>query len=144
MTQADKPKPVNTNEIREFAYTVPNRCEWLFAIASELDAARTERNIERAARLKAEAAKVEMALHLDKVTDLAAREVMRAQTLAAGLAGLREAVTTAEWCGRVVMEALEEHGPSIVPHLIDTDDNAGQRFRNSLDRLAAAMRGEGE
>jgi hypothetical protein len=38
------------------------------------------------------------------------------------------------------MEMLEEHGGDIVPHLIDTDDNAGQRFRNSLDRLAAALK----
>lgn len=31
-----------------------------------------------------------------------------------------------------VMALLAEHGPSIVPHLLDTDDNAGQRLRTAL------------
>lgn len=31
-----------------------------------------------------------------------------------------------------VMSALEEHGPSIVPHLVDTDENAGQRLREAI------------
>ena len=31
-----------------------------------------------------------------------------------------------------VMELLKEHGPSIVPHLMDTDDNAGQYLRDAL------------
>lgn len=31
-----------------------------------------------------------------------------------------------------VMAALEEHGASIVPHLLDTDDNAGQRLREAI------------
>jgi hypothetical protein len=39
--------------------------------------------------------------------------------------------------GSAVMRLLEEHGPSIVPHLLDTDDNAGQRFRDAL--LDAAL-----
>lgn len=31
-----------------------------------------------------------------------------------------------------VMKALTEYGASIVPHLLDTDDNAGQRLRDVL------------
>lgn len=31
-----------------------------------------------------------------------------------------------------VMAILEEHGPSIVPHLLDSDDNAGQRLRDAI------------
>jgi hypothetical protein len=38
--------------------------------------------------------------------------------------------------GKIVMDMLEEHGPSIVPHLLDTDENAGQRFRDALARAA--------
>jgi hypothetical protein len=34
--------------------------------------------------------------------------------------------------GKIVMDMLDEHGPSIVPHLLDTDENAGQRFRAAL------------
>lgn len=34
---------------------------------------------------------------------------------------------------RRVMDLLEEYGPSIVGHLLDTDDNAGQRLRELLD-----------
>ena len=34
---------------------------------------------------------------------------------------------------KVVMEMLEEHGPKVVPHLIDTDDNPGQYLRNAID-----------
>ena len=37
---------------------------------------------------------------------------------------------------REVMEDLERYGPSIVPHLLDTDDNAGQRLRKALDEDA--------
>jgi hypothetical protein len=33
---------------------------------------------------------------------------------------------------RQVMKYLEEHGPAIVPHLLDTDDNPGQRLRELL------------
>lgn len=33
---------------------------------------------------------------------------------------------------RDVMDLLEKHGPSIVPHLIDTDMNAGQRLRDAI------------
>lgn len=32
-----------------------------------------------------------------------------------------------------VMTALQAHGASIVPHLLDTDDNAGQRLRHLLN-----------
>lgn len=34
---------------------------------------------------------------------------------------------------KIVMDLLEEHGPSIVPHLLDTDENAGQRLRTALE-----------
>ena len=34
-----------------------------------------------------------------------------------------------------VMEALEQYGASIVPHLMDTDDNAGQELRNVIAEL---------
>jgi hypothetical protein len=37
---------------------------------------------------------------------------------------------------REVMDTLEEYGPSIVPHLLDTDQNAGQRLRDLLARSA--------
>ncbi len=33
---------------------------------------------------------------------------------------------------REVMRLLEEHGPSIVPHLMDDDENAGQRLRDAI------------
>lgn len=36
-----------------------------------------------------------------------------------------------------VMRMLEEHGASIVPHLIDNDDNAGQRLREALQHAGA-------
>ncbi|UTC28083.1 hypothetical protein GURKE_00510 [Brevundimonas phage vB_BpoS-Gurke] len=35
-----------------------------------------------------------------------------------------------------VMSYLEKHGPSIVPHLMDSDDNPGQRLRDALDDFA--------
>ena len=35
---------------------------------------------------------------------------------------------------RQVMQYLEEHGTSIVPHLLDTDENPGQRLRDLLDQ----------
>lgn len=35
-----------------------------------------------------------------------------------------------------VMCYLEEHGASIVPHLMDTDDNPGERLRRELDAFA--------
>lgn len=33
---------------------------------------------------------------------------------------------------REVMDALAEHGPGIVGHLLDTDDNSGERLRRAL------------
>lgn len=33
-----------------------------------------------------------------------------------------------------VMDALEHWGPSIVPHLMDTDENQGQRLRVAIAR----------
>lgn len=38
-----------------------------------------------------------------------------------------------------VMQHLERHGPSIVPHLMDTDENAGQRLRAALTHYRAVM-----
>jgi chromosome segregation ATPase len=61
----------------------------------------------------------------------------------AELARVREAAQDVKWYGGMVMEMLEEHGPSIVPHLIDTDDNAGEHFRDALRRLARAVGEEG-
>jgi hypothetical protein len=40
---------------------------------------------------------------------------------------------------REVMDALEQHGPSIVPHLIDTDDNAGERLRTAITEATNRM-----
>ncbi len=34
-----------------------------------------------------------------------------------------------------VMECLEEYGASIVPHLMDTDENSGERLRQLLKEL---------
>ena len=34
-----------------------------------------------------------------------------------------------------VMKILENHGPGIVPHLMDTDENDGERLRNVLKTL---------
>jgi hypothetical protein len=37
-----------------------------------------------------------------------------------------------EVSAREVMDLLEKHGPSIVPHLLDDDENAGERLRTAL------------
>ena len=34
-----------------------------------------------------------------------------------------------------VMQALDEHGGDIVEHLMDTDDNDGQRLRDAIKRV---------
>lgn len=39
----------------------------------------------------------------------------------------------AHWANEV-MQLLEKHGPGIVPHLMDTDDNAGQFLRDALKK----------
>lgn len=44
------------------------------------------------------------------------------------IAAAPELYTHAKW----VMAMLEEHGPSIVPHLLDSDQNAGQRLRDAI------------
>ncbi len=36
-----------------------------------------------------------------------------------------------------VMDLLEEYGPSIVPHLMDSDQNAGQRLRDAITAAEA-------
>lgn len=38
-----------------------------------------------------------------------------------------------QWA-KVVMDYLGEHGPKVVPHLMDTDDNPGQRLREAIAR----------
>lgn len=38
---------------------------------------------------------------------------------------------------RQVMSLLAAHGSAIVPHLLDTDDNAGERLRSALTALDA-------
>jgi hypothetical protein len=37
-----------------------------------------------------------------------------------------------------VMDLLEEHGASILPHLLDTDENAGQQLREALEEVGDA------
>lgn len=37
-----------------------------------------------------------------------------------------------------VMATLEKHGPSVVPHLLDTDMNAGQRLRDAIAKAEAS------
>lgn len=44
----------------------------------------------------------------------------------------REKVKALRGAAKEIMGMLEEHGASIVPHLMDTDDNAGQRLRDLL------------
>lgn len=41
-------------------------------------------------------------------------------------------LTRVERYAREVMWALEEHGPSIVGHLLDDDENSGERLRQAL------------
>ena len=36
-----------------------------------------------------------------------------------------------------VMDTLEQYGGSIVPHLMDTDENAGQRLREALAKAGS-------
>ena len=45
---------------------------------------------------------------------------------------------------QTVMELLDQHGAGIVGHLLDTDDNAGQRLRSALARLAALRAAGGQ
>ena len=45
---------------------------------------------------------------------------------------LRDQVRVLRGASSTVMRLLEEHGPSIVPHLMDTDETAGQRLRDAL------------
>lgn len=60
--------------------------------------------------------------------------VERDETRAA-LAGQGQTISrlriVARYAG-LVMETLEAHGPGIVGHLLDTDDNDGQRLREAL------------
>lgn len=47
--------------------------------------------------------------------------------------GLLDRIAALEKAAGEVMRLLEQYGPSIVPHLIDTDENAGQRLRDLLE-----------
>jgi hypothetical protein len=38
-----------------------------------------------------------------------------------------------------VMDMLKKHGPSIVPHLLDSDENAGQRLRDALKKAEGEL-----
>jgi hypothetical protein len=40
---------------------------------------------------------------------------------------------------KLVMADLQEHGPSIVPHLLDNDDNDGERLRVALAKIEAKL-----
>lgn len=65
----------------------------------------------------------------------AAEELERLRAAVNALPELVERVKRLEEAlklGKIVMDMLDEHGPSIVPHLLDTDENAGQRFRAAL------------
>jgi hypothetical protein len=46
-----------------------------------------------------------------------------------------------EEAARRVSDLLTAHGASIVPHLMDTDDNPGQELRNALDEVEKADAG---
>lgn len=41
---------------------------------------------------------------------------------------------------QAVMECLGQHGPSIVPHLIDTDDNPGEYLRQAVRNVLTNVR----
>lgn len=62
------------------------------------------------------------------------REVAKAQDAKTD-AEWREKVDAVVRHGRKVMQLLEEYGGSIVPHLMDNDENAGEYFRESLRQL---------
>lgn len=47
-----------------------------------------------------------------------------------------ERLRRVERYAREVMDALEQHGAAIVPHLLDNDENSGERLRQAL---AAAL-----
>ena len=55
-----------------------------------------------------------------------------------GLAALGGSSVALARAAHGVMAALEEYGPSIVPHLLDTDENDGQRLRDALAEWAQA------
>lgn len=48
---------------------------------------------------------------------------------------LREVASAA----RAVMKTLAHHGPSVVPHLLDTDDNPGERCRQALREVGMSV-----
>lgn len=45
---------------------------------------------------------------------------------------IRDAAPDLLEAAKEVMECLEKHGASIVPHLLDSDDNPGQRLRDAI------------
>lgn len=38
-----------------------------------------------------------------------------------------------------VMDLLEKYGASIVPHIMDTDENAGQRLRDAIEAMGDVL-----
>ena len=49
-----------------------------------------------------------------------------------GYAALQAENAELRKAAKEVMDSLAEYGPSIVPHLMDTDDNAGERLRQAI------------
>lgn len=56
---------------------------------------------------------------------------------AAVIAGALEGLAAA----KEVMSLLRDHGPAIVPHLMDSDQNAGQRLRDAIARAEGHVYG---
>lgn len=71
----------------------------------------------------------------DPVANAAHIAGMDPATTLALTAALREAWEALR-LGKIVMDLLEEHGASIVPHILDSDENAGERFRQAIARAA--------
>lgn len=58
--------------------------------------------------------------------------VSNPEKVAADLANRLNGIDALLAAAKEVIAALEEHGGSIVPHLLDTDMNAGQRLRDAI------------
>ena len=52
---------------------------------------------------------------------------------------MRDALSWLTRCASAVMQMLDEDGPKVVPHLVDTDDNAGQRTREAIEKARALL-----
>lgn len=66
----------------------------------------------------------------DRLLAGAAAKLRHLHDAASALLAQRDALRAA---AREVLDKLEQHGPGIVPHLLDTDNNAGQRLRELCD-----------